>query len=99
MASSAPAPQIWNCPGCGKRYRITAGNRSPTFCPDCRSRRGRAPTESSAFDQLSAVVEAEETAARSGTVAPPPAAAPAALQIEPSPFERLYASVESGSKA
>jgi hypothetical protein len=70
------------------------------LCPGCRIVRSATREESSAFDQLSAVVQAEEEktplAART---APKPVEPPAPLQPEPSPFERLFGSVETHEPA
>jgi hypothetical protein len=95
MAAPASVPQTWNCPGCGKLYRIAAGKKAPSLCPACRIVRAAEPEESSAFDQLSAIVQAEEEKSpltARAAVRPVEPAAP--LQREPTPFEQMFASPE-----
>jgi hypothetical protein len=70
------------------------------LCPACRIIRSATRDETSAFDELSAIVQAEEEKAPlAARVAPKPAESPAPLQPEPSPFERLFASVETHEPA
>src|SRR5262245_63528846 len=96
MAAPASVPQTWNCPGCGKLYRIAAGKKAPSLCPACRILRAAEPDESSAFDQLSAIVQAEEEKSPlTARVAARPVEPTAPLQREPSPFEQMYGSAET----
>jgi len=96
MPAPPSAPQTWTCPGCGKLYRIAAGKRTPALCPGCRIVRSATREESSAFDQLSALVQAEEEKAPlASRGAPKPVEPPAPLQPEPTPFEQLFGSVET----
>jgi hypothetical protein len=91
MASPASVPQTWNCPGCGKLYRIAAGRKTPSLCPACRIIRAAEPEESSAFDQLSAILqEEEEKSPLTARAAARPVEPTAPLQREPSPFEQMY---------
>jgi len=96
MAVPASVPQTWNCPGCGKLYRIAAGKKAPSLCPACRIVRAAEPDESSAFDQLSAIVQAEEEKAPlTARAAARPVEPAAPVQREPSPFEQMFGSAET----
>jgi hypothetical protein len=96
MAAPASVPQTWQCPGCGKLYRIAAGRKAPSLCPPCRIVRAATPAESSAFDQLSAIVQAEEEKTPlTARAAPRPVESKAPLQPEPTPFEQMFASGET----
>ncbi len=96
MAAPSASSRSWTCPGCGKLYRIPLGKKAPALCPACRTAPDSAAAEPSAFDQLSAVVQADAekeplpSRVEKTTVAERPA-----VQLEPSPFERLFAAVES----
>jgi hypothetical protein len=95
MAAPASAPQTWRCPGCGKQYRIAAGRKAPALCPGCRITRAAEPDESSAFDLLSAIVQAEEEKpSLTARTATRPVEPTAPVQREPSPFEQMLASTE-----
>jgi hypothetical protein len=95
MPAPPSVPQTWNCPGCGKLYRIAARKKAPSLCPACRIIRAAEPDESSAFNQLSAIVQAEEDKSPLTARAAARQVEPAApLQREPSPFEQMFASAE-----
>ncbi|MGE5192993.1 MAG: hypothetical protein ACM3U2_10860 [Deltaproteobacteria bacterium] len=99
MTAPASVPQTWKCPGCGKLFRVAPGRNAPALCPACRATRATSPAESSAFDQLSAVVQAEEDRTPLAARAAPPVESRRAAQFEPTPFERLFKSVEVGDPA
>lgn len=73
--SDVSALEPWNCPGCGRKYRIAAVQSAPALCPSCGTATAGIPAASPPFEELIAAVAAADEPAQSRSADSRPQAA------------------------